>query len=93
MGDQASGGNQLMNQTNSVLQFAGRKYGVNQAPKHKAYLARHTLAQLLENGMIPAAFMPVAKNRHLAWTSGFVCRARPSSMVQAIMGKNQHLVG
>jgi hypothetical protein len=33
MGDQASGRNQLMNQTNSVLQFAGRKYGVTKVFK------------------------------------------------------------
>ena len=68
MGDQASGRNQLMNRTNSVLQFAGRKYGVNQASKHKAYLARHKLAQLFENDMIPVALMPVVGSNHLAWT-------------------------
>jgi hypothetical protein len=82
MGDQAPSGHLLINLTNSVLQLASGKYVANRALPHKAYLSRRELAQLLDNDMFRAPFMPVAENHQLAWTLGCVWGVQPGSMGQ-----------
>ena len=48
MQDRAPTRAKFINATNSILQYAGRKYGVNKVVADKVYLGRRELEQLLE---------------------------------------------
>ncbi|KAL2070064.1 hypothetical protein VTL71DRAFT_14744 [Oculimacula yallundae] len=91
MQDRAPSRARFLNTTNSVLQYAGRKYGVNRNVAEKAYLGRRELEQLLEADMFRCPLMALAESFHLAWVLGCVCGVRPGSMAYSDGRQDQFL--
>jgi hypothetical protein len=91
MGDRAPSRASLINQTNSTLQFAGRKYGVNRVAKGKVFLSRIELEILLEQDMVRSAYLPSTENHHLAWVLGCICGVRPGSIEWSYKREGQYL--